>query len=70
MNMKKIRNHLLVKGYMSLPIWGKVAIPVGVLILLSMLKGILSTGFYLGIILLVAYLGFSAFLYIKDKSKS
>lgn len=55
---------------MSMPLWGKVAIPVAMVILLSMLKGILSTGFYLGIVLLVAYLGFSAFLYIKDKSKS
>ncbi|MFK7922307.1 MAG: hypothetical protein AB8H47_10150 [Bacteroidia bacterium] len=68
--MKKFRNHLLVKGFMSMPLWGKIAIPVAMVVLLSMLKGILSTGFYLGIVLLVAYLGFSAFLYIKDKSKS
>lgn len=67
--MKKLRNHLLYKGYLSLPLWGKITIPVAVLLILMVLKSILTKGFYIGIFLLVAYLGFSAFLYFKDKFK-
>lgn len=68
--VKKFRNHLLFKGFMSLPLWGKVAIPVAAIILISFLGKILSTAFYVGIVLVIAYLVMSAVLYFQDRKKS
>ena len=66
---RKIRNNLLVKGYTSLPLWGKIGVPVLGFILISMLVSTMKWVFWLGIIGLIAYLVLSAFLYIKDKRK-
>jgi hypothetical protein len=68
--MKKLRNHLLYKGFLALPLWGKIAVPVALVLLISFLGSILSKAFYIGIFLVIAYFIFSGILYFTDKKKT
>lgn len=64
-----MKKNWLFKSYLSLPLWGKVAIPaVGVFLIVSVFKA-LSWAFWLGLAALAVYLIASAVLYIKDKNK-
>lgn len=65
-----MKKNWLVKSYLSLPLWGKVAVPAaGAFLVISVLKT-LKWAFWLGLLGLVAYFIASAVLYFKDKRNS
>ena len=65
-----MKTNWLVKTYLSLPLWGKIAAPTAaVVIFLAVLKTI-KWAFWIGLLGLIAYLIASAVLYFKDKNKS
>lgn len=67
--IQKVRKNWIFKGYLGLPLWGKVAAPAVVLFLLVSVWKTLSWAFWLGILAVIAYAIASVVLYIKDKGK-
>lgn len=64
-----MKKNWLVKSYLSLPLWGKIAAPAaGIFLIVSVFKA-LSWAFWLGLGALIVYLIASAFLYFQDKNK-
>lgn len=64
-----MNKHWLVKTYLAMPLWGKIATPiVAVFLFLATLKAI-KWAFWLGVLGLILYLGASTVLYFQDKGK-
>lgn len=65
-----MKNHWLLKAYLKLPLWGKVAAPAaGIFLVVSAFKA-LSWAFWLGIAALVVYFIASAVLYFKGNKEN
>ncbi len=60
---------MLYKGFLALPLWGKIAVPVALILMVSFLGKILSTAFYVGIVVVIAYLVMTAVAYVKDRKQ-
>lgn len=58
LNMKK---HWLYRSYMKLPLWGKIAAPIGVLFLISALFKMLKLALGLAVVGGIAYVVISLF---------
>ena len=64
-----MKTNWLLRAYLQMPLWGKIAAPlVALFLLVSVLKAV-KWAFWLGLLGLIAYFGASAFLYFKDKKK-
>lgn len=67
--LKQIKKQTLAKSFAKLPLWGKIALPVGAIVVLSLLvkgiKMIVSLALLGGLI----YLAASAWMYVKDRQQ-
>ncbi|MEM6629703.1 MAG: hypothetical protein AAF694_08515 [Bacteroidota bacterium] len=71
----KLGKNFLVKAYYNLPLWGKVAVPVGLLLVaVALVQTVVSAVKYIfvfGLLGLVVYLVLSAWSYFKrDKENT
>lgn len=63
----KWKKSALLKAYSSLPLWGKIAVPVVSFFVLSFLYTMVKNVLLIGVIAGVAYLLASGYFYIKDR---
>lgn len=66
--IEKWKKNMLFKGYSSLPLWGKIAVPVGGILVLSFVYSMMKNILVIGLGALVLYLILSAYFYIKDNT--
>lgn len=64
----KWKKSALLKAYSSLPLWGKIAVPVGTFFVASFLYAMVKNILLIGLIVGGLYLLASGYFYIKDKA--
>ncbi len=64
----KLRKNTLLKTYYHLPLWGKIAVPAGLLFLASALISMMKTIFGIALIGLAVYLVVSFYLYVRKRN--
>ena len=65
--IKKWKKSALLKGFSALPLWGKIAVPVAGLLVLSFVWTMMKNILVIGVVAVVLYLLASAYFYIKDQ---
>ena len=61
------KKNALMKAYVSLPFWGKIAVPVAVFLVFSFLFAMVKNIVFIALLAGVAYLLASGYFYIKDR---
>ena len=61
------KKNALLKAYVSLPVWGKIVVPVAAFLIFSFLFAMVKNIVFIALLAGVAYLIASGYFYIRDR---